>query len=109
MTKSTTIKASTLRLDALHKTAQSLAKVGAMNKATMRAIESFCLTTIKPMTGVEILALREREGVSQAVFARHLNVGAKLVSDWERGAKKPSGPSLRLLTIVKTKGLEMLA
>jgi len=51
------------------------------------------------MSGEEIHALREREGVSQAVLAHHLNVGAKLVSDWERGAKQPSGPSLKLLAM----------
>ncbi len=97
------------RLEALHKTAQSLARVGALDKKTMRAIESFCLTEVQPMTGADILALREREGVSQAVLAQHLNVGTKLVSDWERGAKKPSGPSLKLLTIVKAKGLGVIA
>ncbi len=61
------------------------------------------------MTGSEIQALRLREGVSQAVLAQYLNVGTKLVSDWERGAKKPSGPSLKLLTIVKAKGLGLIA
>lgn len=97
------------RLGALHKTAQSLTRVGAMDKKTMRAIESFCLTEVRTMTGSEIQALRLREGVSQAVLAQYLNVGTKLVSDWERGAKKPSGPSLKLLTIVKAKGLGLIA
>ncbi len=31
------------------------------------------------------------------MLARHLNVGTKLVSDWERGAKRPSG--VRLVAI----------
>ena len=44
-----------------------------------------------------------------AVLAHHLNVGAKLVSDWERGTKRPSGPSLKLLAIVKAKGLDVIA
>jgi putative transcriptional regulator len=46
---------------------------------------------------------------SQAVMAHHLNVATKLVSDWERGVKRPSGPSLKLLTIIKAKGLEVIA
>ena len=33
-----------------------------------------------------------REKASQAVFARHLNVPVSLVSQWERGEKRPSGP-----------------
>jgi putative transcriptional regulator len=40
------------------------------------------------------------------VFARYLNVSKNLVSDWERGKKKPGGPALRLLSIVQRKGLE---
>jgi putative transcriptional regulator len=33
----------------------------------------------------------------------------KLVSEWERGEKRPSGPSLKLLSIVKTRGLDAIA
>jgi putative transcriptional regulator len=97
------------RLEALHKTATALRRVGALDKGTMRDIDAFCLTKIESMSGDEIQALREREGISQAVFARHLNVGAKLVSDWERGAKRPSGPSLKLLVLVRNKGLNTIA
>jgi putative transcriptional regulator len=57
----------------------------------------------------DIQKLREREGVSQAVLARHLNVGTKLVSDWERGVKRPSGPSLKLLVLAKVKRLDAIA
>jgi putative transcriptional regulator len=46
--------------------------------------------------------------VSQGVFAHYLNVKPKLVSEWERGEKRPSGPSLKLLSIVKTKGLDAI-
>lgn len=109
MTKRTKKEYQNQRLEALHKTAQGLERLGAFDKKTMRAFDTFCLTKVEPMTGAEILALREREGVSQAVLAHHLNVGTKLVSDWERGAKKPSGPSLKLLTIIKTKGLDVIA
>jgi putative transcriptional regulator len=75
----------------------------------MRDIDAFCLTKVEPLTGAEIQALREKEGISQAVLARHLNVGTKLVSDWERGAKRPSGPSLKLLVLVRNKGLDTIA
>ena len=75
----------------------------------MRDIEAFCLTKVEALSGEDLQALREREGISQAVLARHLNVGTKLVSDWERGAKRPSGPSLKLLVLVRTKGLDAIA
>jgi putative transcriptional regulator len=98
----------TPRLEVLHKTAASLARLGAFDKTTMREFDAFCLTKVEPMTGEEIQAMRERAGVSQAVFACHLNVSTKLVSDWERDIKRPSGPSLKLLSLVKAKGLEAI-
>jgi putative transcriptional regulator len=97
------------RLDALHGAASALYKVGALDKTTMRDIEGLSLTKVGPLSGADIQAIREREGVSQAVLARHLNVAPKLVSDWERDAKRPSGPSLKLLLLVKSKGLETIA
>jgi putative transcriptional regulator len=97
------------RLEALHRTGAALHRVGALDKTTMRDLDAFCLTPVPPVTGAEIQALREREGVSQAVLARHLNVGTKLVSDWERGVKRPSGPSLKLLVLARTKGLSAIA
>ena len=97
------------RLVTLHKTAAALRNVDALDKATMRDIEAFCLTKVEALSGEDIQALREREGISQAVLARHLNVGTKLVSDWERGTKTPSGPSLKLLVLVRTKGLDTIA
>ncbi|MCY4559106.1 MAG: transcriptional regulator, partial [Chloroflexi bacterium] len=45
----------------------------------------------------------------QAVFARHLNVTTGLVSQWERGEKRPRGASLKLLTLVAKNGLGAVA
>jgi len=97
------------RLEALHKAGAALAGVGALDKATMRDLDAFCLTKVEELTSEEIQALREREHVSQAIFAHHLNVRTKLVSDWERGVKRPSGPSLKLLALVRAKGLDAIA
>jgi putative transcriptional regulator len=94
--------------EAAHETASGLHRIGLLDAKTMREFDAACLTTIEPLTGKQILALREREGVSQGVFARVLNVKPKLVSEWERGEKKPSGPSLKLLSIVKARGLEAI-
>lgn len=53
----------------------------------------------------DIRAIRAAEQVSQAVFASYLAVSKNLVSDWERGVKRPTGPALRLLAIIQRKGL----
>ena len=97
------------RLQVLHGTAAALHKVGALEKATMRDIGAFCMTEVQPMKGRDIQALRAREGVSQAILARHVNVSVKLVSDWERDIKRPSGPSLKLLSLLHSKGLDAIA
>ncbi len=67
-----------------------------------------CLAPVLPMPAEEIRALRARENVSQPVFARYLNVSKNLVSDWERGIKQPGGPALRLLNVIRDKGLQAI-
>ncbi len=96
-------------LASVHKTAAGLHKVGLLNKATMREFDVLCLTPVESLTPEEIRALREREQVSQHVFAHYLNVRKDAVSKWERGEKQPDGPSLKLLNLVKEKGLQAIA
>ena len=96
-------------LAAVHETAQGLADAGVMAKRTMRAFDKMCLTPVEEMSPETIRALRLRENASQAVFARHLNVTTSLVSQWERGEKRPRGASLKLLTLVAKNGLSAAA
>lgn len=93
----------------IHETAEALRQSGLMDKQTMRQFDEACLTPVQSLTGAEIRALREREGASQAVFARYLNVTAGLVSQWERGEKHPQGASLKLLSLVARRGLAAVA
>jgi putative transcriptional regulator len=44
--------------------------------------------------------------MSQAVFARHLNLTVGYVSQLERGAKQPTGATLALLNVIRRKGIE---
>jgi putative transcriptional regulator len=108
MTKKTSRKFHSLIAEAVHETASGLHRIGLIDQKTMREFDASCLTAIEPLTPEEILALRDRAGVSQGVFARYLNVRPKLVSEWERGQKKPSGPSLKLLSIVRKRGLDAI-
>ena len=94
---------------ALHELMQDLHDGGVIDKKTMRRFDEACLTPIRPLKPKEIKAIRERERVSQSVFANYLNVTASLVSKWERGEKKPSGPSLKLLSLVEKNGLAVVA
>ena len=93
----------------VHEAMSDLHEIGLIDKKTMRRFDASCLTEVAKLSARDIRRLREREGVSQSVFARHLNVPVKVVGEWERGEKKPSGPSLKLLALVKTKGLDAVA
>lgn len=94
---------------AIHETMEALKELGAVGKQTMREFDDACLTPVHVPSPDEIRALRLREKISQPVFARYLNVSRNLISDWERGVKKPGGPALRLLTVIQKKGLMAIA
>jgi len=104
MTKTTKSKI----LASVHEAMADAHDVGVIDKKTLREFDASCLTPVEKLTAKDVAALREREGVSQAVMARHLNVAVKLIGEWERGEKRPSGPSLKLLALIKAKGLEAI-
>jgi len=95
-------------LASLHEAVSDSHDAGLVDRKTMREFDETCLTPVEQFSGDEIAAIRDREGVSQAVLARHLNVAPKLVGEWERGEKRPSGPSLKLLALAKAKGLSSI-
>lgn len=93
----------------IHEAAEDLHAAGTMSKRTMREFDELCLTPVQALKPKEIRALRLRERASRAVFARYLNVTTGLVSQWERGEKRPQGASLKLLSLVAKDGLQAVA
>ena len=80
-------------------------------KITMRDVNQTEATprdSYPPLTGGDIRGLRERANMSQAVFARCLNLSVGYVSQLERGAKRPRGPALALLDVIRRKGIEAI-
>ena len=49
----------------------------------------------------EVTSLRAKTGMSQAVFARVLNVSTKTVQSWEQGERRPSHAALRMLQVFR--------
>ena len=96
-------------LAAVHETARGLHDAGVIGKHTMKEFDELCLTPVTDLSATQIRRIRMREQASQAVFARYLNVTTGLVSQWERGEKRPRGASLKLLTLVAKKGLQAVA
>ncbi|MEC8232135.1 MAG: DNA-binding transcriptional regulator [Pseudomonadota bacterium] len=95
-------------LDVVHNTAKDLSDAGVMDIQTMQQFDALCLPKIEQYDGSKIKAIREKERVSQAVFAAYLNTTPSTVRQWEQGTKRPRGTSLKLLNLVAQKGLEIL-
>jgi DNA-binding transcriptional regulator YiaG len=53
----------------------------------------------KPLTPGQIRAIRQSFNVSQAAFARIINVSLNAVESWEQGVRRPRKATLKLLTI----------
>ena len=96
-------------LKELHDTAKDMHDIGTIDTTTMREFDALCLPPIKKLTPRQIKALRVSNRVSQTVFAAYLNISASTVRQWENGDKEPSGPSLKLLNLVREKGLQAIA
>jgi putative transcriptional regulator len=77
-------------------------------KVTLRHLGNKADVVTEPNSGPEIRKLREDAHLSQAVFARYLNLTVGYVSQLERGAKRPSGPALVLLNVIRRKGIEAI-
>jgi putative transcriptional regulator len=98
---------------ALLKTADDMRKAGILDakaheKITMRHLGAKALPKVAAVTADQIRAMRTRANMSQAVFARHLNLTVGYVSQLERGAKQPTGAALALLNVIKRKGIEAI-
>ena len=78
------------------------------DKITMRVLGAQGAPRPTVLTPEEIRKVRKRANMSQAVFARLLNVTTGYVSQLERGAKRPTGPTLALLHVIKRKGIEAI-
>ncbi|MBM3422667.1 MAG: helix-turn-helix domain-containing protein [Chlorobi bacterium] len=96
-------------LAAIHETMSDMYASGGIDKKTMLEFDESCLTSVQELSAEEIKAIPEHEAVSQTVFALYLNVSKESVSQWERGQKKPAGTTLKLLSLVKKKGLASIA
>ena len=93
-------------LQAVHETASDLQRLGFIDKRKMQKYDALCLEPVGEFDAERIRALRKNLHLSQAVLAAVLNTSTSTVRKWEIGDKKPSGPSLKLLSLLDRKGLD---
>jgi putative transcriptional regulator len=55
----------------------------------------------KPLTPGQIRAIRQSFNVSQAGFARIINVSVNAVESWEQGVRRPREATLKLLAVAE--------
>jgi putative transcriptional regulator len=94
--------------EAVHETAKDLRDLGFIDKRTLQSYDALCIEPVPDYNPEQIRKLRNRYRLSQAVFASILNTSLSTVQKWEIGEKHPSGPSLKLLSILDRKGIEAL-
>ncbi len=107
MTKKSTYKSDAF--EAIHSAVAGMDRAGTIDKETMRSFDTSCLIVPETIEPAEIKLIRERQQVSQPVFARYLNTSESTVEKWETGVKRPSGMAIKLLLIVQKHGLKILA
>ena len=95
--------------ETIHDTIKDFHDAGVASEQTMREFDAMCLPPVKQYTPTQIRRLRQRQKVSQAVFAAYLNTTPSTVQKWEQGQKKPSNLALKLLSLVDQYGLALLA
>jgi putative transcriptional regulator len=88
-------------------------RTGLIDKAefdqiTVRLLGAKPLPSAKPISAKEVKRIRVRAKMSQAAFARHLNLTSGYISQLERGTKQPKGPALALLNVIRRKGFEAI-
>ncbi|EFK11544.1 toxin-antitoxin system, antitoxin component, Xre family [delta proteobacterium NaphS2] len=93
-------------LKEVHEMAGDLHEAGLIDKRRMLEFDALCKLDVQEMPPHKIKRLREEAHMSQAVFAAVLNTSLSTIQKWEIGDKKPSGPSLKLLSLIERKGLE---
>ncbi len=100
-------------VEAIVESAGDLHRLGMMSddeyrQITVRHLGVQPLPTVKPIKAKEIRQIRERANLSQAAFARYLNLTPGYISQLERGTKTPKGPALALLNVIRRKGFEAI-
>ena len=94
--------------EAVHETASDMHCGGCITDAEMREFDALCLEPVPSYDADTIRKLRKRLDVSQVMLASVLNTSVSTVQKWDVGAKKPGGPSNKLLFLLDRKGLDAL-
>jgi putative transcriptional regulator len=94
--------------EVVRKSAKRMGKAGVIDERKMHEFESLCIPEVRKYSPEEIVQIRTANNASQAAFAAFLNVSESTVQQWESERRKPQRISLKLLSLVERKGLDIL-
>lgn len=99
---------------AILETAEDMKQGGLMDaetyeRITLRHLGDQRAIEIPVPSAEDIRTMREKANLSQAVFARKLNLTPGYISQLERGVKTPSGPAVVLLNLIKKRGIDAIS
>lgn len=93
--------------EAIHSAAAALHCAGVIDKTTMREFDESCF---KPpsFTACDVLRIRNKEHLSQAVLARYMGITKSTVVKWESADNIPSPMAQRLLKVIDEQGINAI-
>lgn len=100
-------------VEAILETAEGMHRIGMLSdeeykQITVRHLGEKSLPMVEPIGAKEIRKIRQQANMSQAAFARHLNLTPGYISQLERGTKLPKGAAVVLLNVIRRKGIEAI-
>lgn len=95
--------------DTINDIAQGLHRANMIDKKTLRELTDEDFPTLIEYTGEEIQQLRQCQHLSQAVFAKYLNISPAMIRSLEQGRRRAHGAILKLLNIIDKNGVDALA
>ncbi len=94
--------------DTITDIAKGLHKADLISQTTLRELVDDDLPDLIEFTGEDIQHLRQRQKISQSVFAKYLNISPATVRSLEQGKRHAHGAILKLLNIVNRHGIKGL-
>jgi putative transcriptional regulator len=85
--------------------AHDLHQANMIDKITLRELTEKDLPELNQYTGEEIQSIRKKQRLSQAAFAKYLNISPAMIKSLELGQRKAQGAILRLINIIDRRGI----
>ncbi|MDR2892452.1 MAG: helix-turn-helix domain-containing protein [Deltaproteobacteria bacterium] len=96
-------------IEEMYESMRDLHAIGAIDDQEMDAVASIHDSYKAPQYSADMVKnLRQRLNLTQVSLASVLNTSTSSVQQWEQGAKKPGGPSCKLLYLLDRKGIAAL-